>query len=158
MISSMLRPLVCFAMFFSALELSAESRAISATSAFQISTKAFSPITGEPPVLVAGGSFQRIFYTITLRNASDVPVTALQATMDFQTDLAEAKNVSVLDLASSELQINSQFDGFINKNLLLGADILPPRSEAIIQMWVSITAGDSPGDYRTVTKSFGNAG
>ena len=115
-------------------------------------TFAESPVLGIAKVLAAGptnngdGTYT-LSYSFTVENSGDVNIENMNINEDLALIFNNASTVVVDSLTSPTLSTNAGFDGFTDKLLLNGADILGVDVTASVLLQITVTPGADLGPY-----------
>ena len=100
------------------------------------------------PVDNKDGTFT-IPYLVTVQNSSEIALDAVQVADDLVPTFTGAVAFAIVpgSVTSSRLQVNPNYNGRSNVNLLTGTDRLAPRETATVNFSVLLTPGAKQGTY-----------
>ncbi len=104
-----------------------------------------------------GSGVYSLTFTFVLENTGDVDLTGVQVDDDLASVFAAADAFSVTSISSTDLTVNSGFDGDADQDLLVGSDTLTPGQVASIEVVVSITPGSERGPYQNTAEASGTS-
>jgi len=122
------------------------------------------PLIGVAKALTSGptinpdGSFN-LSFTIKVRNFGDVPLYFVQVTDNLFTSFGEDATATILSLTSTDMAVNSAYNGTTNTNLLQGNDVMGVNEINTINLSLRITpSGLGPFENTATGTGFGPGG
>ncbi len=95
-------------------------------------------VTGDPTT--AGDNGYSFGYQMTVVNTGNSSLAGVQVTDDLQATFAQADRFSVTAVSSPDFDVNADFDGVSDTNLLAGTDVLLPGESGVVSVTVLVEA------------------
>jgi len=104
-------------------------------------------VIADPVVSPNGGGFFRFTYEIRVQNIGDVTLSNVQVVDNLDDAfLPEALGYAVISITSEEFNINSDFNGELDTDMLVGTDVLEPGEDGAIYLTLDVSPGSTLGD------------
>ncbi|NNL46788.1 MAG: LPXTG cell wall anchor domain-containing protein, partial [Acidimicrobiia bacterium] len=104
-----------------------------------------------------GNGSYTVTYLLTVENLGDVDLSAVQITNDLATTFSAAESFVVSDIRSTDLTVDTSFDGAGQTNLVDGTDSLAVGSARTVEFDVIVTPGANSGPYDNQAASIGTS-
>jgi LPXTG-site transpeptidase (sortase) family protein len=96
-----------------------------------------------------------ITYSINVLNTGNVPLSNIQVTDDLTSTFPSPASFSIISLLSGTFDVNTDYDGDTDIDLLIGSDTLDPGASGVITLVVQVDTGGEESSYLNIVDVFG---